>query len=44
MKVVTLRDMMDSGVIKLNTYNILFPKTVLLNNSQKIFVKTFNFL
>ena len=26
MKVVTLRDMMDSGVIKLNTYNILWPE------------------
>ena len=28
MKVVTLRDMMDSGVIKLNTYNILLPEMV----------------
>ena len=28
MKVVTLRDMMDSRVIKLNTYNILLPEMV----------------
>ena len=33
MKVVTLRDMMDSGVIKLNTYNILWPEMVTVSCS-----------
>ena len=44
MKVVTLVDVMDIIVVKLNTFNIWYIFFWVADNSQKIFMKTFNFL